>query len=110
MKKIMKMGLILSVLICLGSFVGCNSLNKKQVEATENKEAVEAKDTTDEKNTEIKPTKVVEFLNEMLSEYESDSSYENDLRYACYVCNTIMNMIINNIIENEYKIRISNNL
>ncbi|MDV5105801.1 hypothetical protein R2R32_04580 [Clostridium perfringens] len=38
MKKIMKMGLILSVLICLGSFVGCNSLNKKQVEATENKE------------------------------------------------------------------------
>ena len=49
MKKIMKMGLILSVLICLGSFVGCNSLNKKQVEATENKEAVEAKDTTDEK-------------------------------------------------------------
>ena len=65
---------------------------------------------TAEKNTEIKPTKVVEFLNEMLSEYESDSSYENDLRYACYVCNTIMNMIINNIIENEYKIRISNNL
>ncbi len=54
MKKIMKMGLILSVLICLGSFVGCNSLNKKQVEATENKEAVEAKDTTDEKNTEGK--------------------------------------------------------
>ena len=40
MKKIMKMGLILSVLICLGAFVGCNSLNKKQVEATENKEAV----------------------------------------------------------------------
>ena len=54
MKKIMKMGLILSVLICLGAFVGCNSLNKKQVEATENKEAVETKDTTNEKNTEGK--------------------------------------------------------
>ena len=54
MKKIMKMGLVFSMLICLGSFVGCNSLNKKQVEATENKEAVESKDTTDEKKAEGK--------------------------------------------------------
>ncbi len=50
MKKIMKMGLVFSMLICLGAFVGCNSLNKKQVEATENKESIEAKDTAEEKN------------------------------------------------------------
>lgn len=54
MKKIIKIGLVFSMLICLGAFVGCNSLNKKQVEATENKESVEAKDTADEKNTEGK--------------------------------------------------------
>ena len=71
---------------------------------------------TDEKNIEIKPDNVVEFINEMLLEYEmllgceNYSSYERDLRYAFYVCNTIMNMIINNIIENEYKIRIASNL
>ena len=65
---------------------------------------------TDEKNIEIKAENVVEFINEMLFQYENYSSYEHDLRYACYVCNTIMNMIIDNIIENEYKIRIASSL
>ena len=69
-----------------------------------------AGDAEVENKIEIKAENVVEFINEMLFQYENYSSYEHDLRYACYVCNTIMNMIIDNIIENEYKIRIASSL
>ena len=65
---------------------------------------------TDEKNIEIKVENVIEFINEMLFQYENYSSYEHDQVLVMYA-NTIMNnMIIDNIIENEYKIRIASSL
>ena len=49
MKKTMKISIIFSLLICLGLFVGCNSINNKQVEATESTEA-QAENKISEKN------------------------------------------------------------
>lgn len=62
------------------------------------------------KNTEIKPDDVVDFINDMLKEYENKPDYLNDLRYANYVCNTIINTVIESVIENEYKIKIAESL
>ncbi|MDZ4992454.1 polysaccharide deacetylase family protein [Clostridium perfringens] len=73
MKKGIKFSLFFSVLICLGAFVGCKSLNEKQVEATESKEVVEANEFDDVKKADNEEkTNKLEYLS-----FEEDPNAED---------------------------------
>lgn len=73
MRKGVKFGLFFSVLICLGTFVGCKSLNEKQVEATESKEVIEAKESDDVKKADNEEkTNKLEYLS-----FEEDPNAED---------------------------------
>jgi len=40
------------------------------------------------------------FFNELYKEYEANKNYYNDLRFSAYVCKSVVNYILDNILSN----------
>lgn len=54
-------------------------------------------------NTTITPENIREFIINLQEQYDGCFDYETDLAFAYYVCDSILNMILNSIFENEFK-------
>lgn len=54
-------------------------------------------------NTTITPENIREFIINLQEQYDGCLDYETDLAFAYYVCDSILNMILNSIFENEFK-------
>lgn len=52
-------------------------------------------------NDKLTNVEVIRFIKDMRIEYELNNSYENDLKYSFYVCNSVINMIMDSIMSNE---------
>ena len=53
----------------------------------------------------INPNATKDFLIDLQKQYESVIDFNNDLTFAYYVCDSILNMILNNVLTNESKIK-----
>lgn len=51
-------------------------------------------------NSTIKPKDVREFIFQLQEQYDGKIDYVNDLTYAYYVCDSIVNMVLNNVFSN----------
>lgn len=54
-------------------------------------------------DTSITPENIKEFIVKLQEQYEGSLDYENDLTFSYYVCDSVINMILNCIFENEFK-------
>lgn len=54
-------------------------------------------------NTTITPENIREFIINLQEQYDGCLDYETDLAFAYYVCDSILDMILNSIFENEFK-------
>lgn len=52
-------------------------------------------------NTNINKENVKEFIESMQRQYDGIVNYENDLTFSYYVCDSIINMILNNVFNNK---------
>ena len=53
----------------------------------------------------INPNATKDFLIDLQKEYENVIDFNNDLTFAYYVCDSILNMILNNVLTNESRIK-----
>ncbi|MGL4109432.1 zinc dependent phospholipase C family protein [Clostridium sp. LP20] len=53
-------------------------------------------------DTKLNMDEVREFIEKNRSKYEIEKSYKSDLNYSYYVCNSIINSLMNQILINEY--------
>lgn len=53
----------------------------------------------------ISPNVTKDFLIDLQKEYENVIDYNNDLTFAYYVCDSILNMILNNVLTNGSRIK-----
>ena len=56
------------------------------------------------KNNNLKASNIREFIDGTLEIYAIDQSFENDLNFAYYVCSSILDMIIESVVQNEINI------
>ena len=52
-------------------------------------------------NTNVTKKNVKEFIEELQNQYNGTISYYNDLVFSYYVCDSIINMILNNVFKNK---------
>ena len=45
---------------------------------------------------------IKEFIEKHQKEYEKKTSFKNDLEYSCFICNSVINAILNQVALNEY--------
>ena len=55
-------------------------------------------------NRNVSSADADKFILDLIKAYEQEEGYVNDLKYAYYACNTILNMIIGEILYNELQI------
>lgn len=55
--------------------------------------------------SEIEPIKVKDFLIDLQKQYDGVVDFHNDLTFSYYVCDSILNMILENVLINENKIK-----
>jgi hypothetical protein len=55
-------------------------------------------------NTDIKPSNVKSFVLQLQKQYDGSLDYHNDLTFSYYVCDSVLNMILNNVFINENKV------
>lgn len=52
-------------------------------------------------NTDIKLDKIREYILKLQEDYNGSISYQNDILYASHICNTIINLVLEEIILNQ---------
>lgn len=52
-------------------------------------------------NTHLSSNDIEKFILELKNDYEEEMSYENDLRFAYFVCNSVINLILEEVLLNE---------
>lgn len=55
------------------------------------------------RNTELVIEDMGLFIEENLKHYETSHSYENDLIYATFICNTVINTLLSQVVNNVYE-------
>lgn len=60
---------------------------------------------SDYKNKELKIDDVEEFIKTYLRYYEENAGGKSDLMYAMFICNTIVNSLLNQVFENTTSVR-----
>ncbi|MDR3596539.1 zinc dependent phospholipase C family protein [Clostridium sp.] len=55
-------------------------------------------------NTNIKTSDVKDFIMELQIQYDGIVDYHNDLTFSYYVCDSILNFILNNVFLNDNKV------
>ena len=55
-------------------------------------------------NTNVRPRDTKEFILQLQKQYDGMLDYENDLTFSYYVCDSILNMILNNVFSNNNKV------
>lgn len=55
-------------------------------------------------DTSITPDNISEFITHLQEQYDGSLDYEIDLTFAYYVCDSVINMILNCIFANEFKV------
>lgn len=55
-------------------------------------------------NTDIEPSNVKSFILQLQKQYDGSLDYHNDLTFSYYVCDSVLNMILNNVFINENKV------
>jgi hypothetical protein len=78
----------------------------KQHMMYENKLAKLAKDfkQTGIINTNIEPSNVKEFIVQLQKQYDGILDYQNDLTFSYYVCDSVLNMVLENVFVNDNKV------
>ncbi|WP_160688719.1 zinc dependent phospholipase C family protein [Clostridium sp. C2-6-12] len=54
-------------------------------------------------NSDIEPSNVKLFILQLQKQYDGSFDYHNDLTFSYYVCDSVLNMILNNVFINENK-------
>lgn len=52
-------------------------------------------------STNIEPNDIEEFIFDLQIQYKGTLDYHNDLTFSYYVCDSILNMILNNVFQNN---------
>ena len=55
-------------------------------------------------NTDIEPSNVKSFILQLQKQYDGSLDYHNDLTFSYYVCDSVLNMILNNVFLNDNKV------
>lgn len=55
-------------------------------------------------NTNVTPDNVKNFILQLQKQYDGIINYKNDLTFSYYVCDSIVNMVLDNVFLNENKI------
>lgn len=55
-------------------------------------------------NTNIKPKNIKDFILQLQKQYDGIVNHNNDLAFSYYVCDSIVNMILNNVFVNNNRI------
>ena len=55
-------------------------------------------------NTNVEPSTVKDFIVQLQKQYDGILDYENDLTFSYYVCDSVLNMILENVFLNDNKI------
>ena len=55
-------------------------------------------------NTDIEPGNVKSFILQLQKQYDGSLDYHNDLTFSYYVCDSVLNMILNNVFINENRV------
>jgi hypothetical protein len=78
----------------------------KQHMMYENKLAKLAKDfkQTGIINTNIEPNNIKEFIVQLQKQYDGILDYQNDLTFSYYVCDSVLNMVLENVFINDNKV------
>ena len=73
----------------------------------ENKLAKLAKDfeLTGIINTDIEPNNIKSFIVQLQKQYDGSLDYHNDLTFSYYVCDSVLNMVLNSVFLNDSKVR-----
>lgn len=81
-----------------------NAIDMKNHVIYENKLAKAAKSYTpkDEMHRNLSVDMVEIFITKNLEKYEKDKGFENDLDFSYYVCNSVVNLILEQVSQNEY--------
>ena len=54
--------------------------------------------------TNIEPSNIKEFILQLQKQYDGILDYHNDLTFSYYVCDSVLNMVLNNVFLNESKV------
>ena len=52
-------------------------------------------------NTNINRENLEEFIEELQKQYDGIVNYNNDLTFAYYVCDSVINMVLNHVFSNK---------
>lgn len=55
-------------------------------------------------NTHVDSSNIEEFIMQLQKQYDGTINYYNDLTFSYYVCDSVLNMILNNVFINENKV------
>ena len=55
-------------------------------------------------NTNIGPSTIKDFIVQLQKQYDGILDYENDLTFSYYVCDSVLNMILENVFLNDNKV------
>jgi hypothetical protein len=55
-------------------------------------------------NTNIQPSNTKEFILQLQKQYDGILDYKNDLTFSYYVCDSVLNMILDNVFLNDSKV------
>lgn len=55
-------------------------------------------------NTNVKPQNIKEFIIQLQKQYDGMLDYKNDLTFSYYICDSVLNMILDNVFSNENKV------
>ena len=55
-------------------------------------------------NTTLTCDEIRKYINNLQKEYDGKIAYEIDLQYSSHICNTIINLILENVISNQKSI------
>lgn len=72
----------------------------------ENKLAKLAKDfeLTGIINTDVEPSNIKAFILQLQKQYDGSLDYHNDLTYSYYVCDSVLNMVLDSVFLNDNKV------
>lgn len=56
-------------------------------------------------DTELQIEDMGQFIEENLKNYEANHSYSNDLIYATFICNSVINTLLSRVVKNVYEER-----
>ena len=55
-------------------------------------------------NTNVEPSNIKEFILQLQKQYDGILDYHNDLTFSYYVCDSVLNMILDNVFLNDNKV------